>query len=93
MHRSQAKRYLIRVGLTWYHKALARYWWSDVFTMDEHFRDIRTRRDEPRGAVNFNKKAFQEMDTFSDFLFTDSGKLVLVGQFQREDVPGMYQLD
>lgn len=68
-------------------------WWSDIFLMDEHFRDIRTRRDERRGAAYFSKKAFHEIETLPAALFTKSGKLALAEQFREEGVPSMYQLD
>lgn len=65
-------------------------WWSDIYQMAEHFRDVRTRRDERRGAAYFRKKAFQSMETFAEALFTADGTLALPLRFEREGLPKMY---
>lgn len=68
-------------------------WWTDIYTMSEHFRDIRTRRDERRGAAFFRKRAFEDVSTLVDRLCDDDGNLRLVRQFEEEGVPVLYQLD
>lgn len=68
-------------------------WWSDIYQMAEHFRDIRTRRDEGRGAAYFSKRAFSEIVTLPECLTTDSGELQLVQRYRREGAPRMYQKD
>lgn len=68
-------------------------WWADIFTLDEHFRDIRMRRDEQRGAAYFSKKAFQEIDTLSNALISESGELALVERLAKDGIPAMYHRD
>ena len=46
-------------------------WWSDVYTMGEHFKSVRTRRDKMRGAAYFGKKPFYPMSTFVDAIMAD----------------------
>jgi hypothetical protein len=63
-------------------------WWTDVYRMEEHFKNVKQRRDENRGATYFGKKAFAEIDTFPD----DVDSSALVKQFKREGIPAMYRL-
>lgn len=67
-------------------------WWSDPYKMKDHFRSIRTRRDEMRGAAYFSKKAFSDMDTFVESLWGEED-FVLVEQFRNEGIPRMYFTD
>jgi hypothetical protein len=64
-------------------------WWSDVYTMAAHFKDVRMRRDESRGAAYFGKKAFSDIATLPDHLWGKRG-FALVERFRREGVPVMY---
>lgn len=66
-------------------------WWTDIYKMAENFRDIRTRRDEQRGAAYFKKAAFRDMDALMTELIDDSGELTLVTRFQREGMPDLYE--
>lgn len=66
-------------------------WWSDVYTMAAHFKEITTRRDEMRGAAFFNKKAFSPIDTFADAL-AGIKTWALVERFQREGIGPMYRI-
>lgn len=68
-------------------------WWSDIYTMAEHFTDVRMRRDESRGAAYFKKKAFSTIDTLPEALFDTSGKLALVERFKQEGIPVLYEAD
>ncbi len=68
-------------------------WWSDIYRMSEHFRDIRTRRDEQRGAAYFAKRAFAEIQTLPSEMATDTGDFVLVQRYRREGIPRMYHMD
>lgn len=66
-------------------------WWTDIYKMAENFRDIRTRRDEQRGAAYFKKAAFRDMDALKTELIDDTGELTLVTRFQREGMPDLYE--
>lgn len=68
-------------------------WWSDIYQMTEHFREVRMRRDEQRGAAYFHKRAFQNIDTLADSIVNDTGGLVLAELFRQRGVPQMYQAD
>jgi len=68
-------------------------WWTDIYLMSEHFRDIRIRRDEQRGAAYFKKAAFRDMEELVTALFTPSGDLALVERFGREGLPALYSTD
>lgn len=68
-------------------------WWSDIYTMGEHFKNVLQRRDENRGAAYFDKRAFQDISTFADALADDRGKLALVERYRREGLPAMYHTD
>jgi hypothetical protein len=65
-------------------------WWSDVYIMAEHFKAVRMRRDESRGAAYFGKKAFSDMESLPDHLWGESD-FALVERFRREGVPTMYR--
>jgi hypothetical protein len=67
-------------------------WWSDVYRMTEHFKSIRMRRDEQRGAAYFGKRAFAEISTFPGALWGEED-FALVEQFRREGIPPMYAAD
>ena len=67
-------------------------WWSDAYTMGEHFRSVRMRRDEMRGAAYFSKKAFSDIDTFVASLW-GKDDFALVERFRHEGVPRMYVAD
>jgi hypothetical protein len=64
-------------------------WWSDVYSMAEHFKAVRMRRDESRGAAYFGKKAFSDIDSLPDSLWGGRA-FVLVKRFRRDGVPTMY---
>jgi hypothetical protein len=64
-------------------------WWTDVFKMAEHFKSIKQRRDENRGAAYFGKKAFSPIETFADEI-ESNGKLTIVEEFKRAGIPTMY---
>lgn len=66
-------------------------WWSDVYTMAEHFKSVSMRRDEMRGAAYFSKKAFLPMDSLPDSL-EGAEDWKLVERFQREGILPMYRL-
>lgn len=68
-------------------------WWSDIYQMTGHFREIRMRRDEQRGAAYFSKRAFQSIETLSGALVNNDGELALVATFRQRGVPQMYQTD
>ena len=68
-------------------------WWTDIYLMSENFRDIRTRRDEQRGAAYFKKAAFRDMEELVTALFTPSGDLALVERFGCEGLPALYSTD
>lgn len=68
-------------------------WWTDIYQMAEHFRDVRMRRDERRGAAFFSKQAFHTIDSLPESLTTESGELSLVARFRREGVPVLYQAE
>lgn len=57
--------------------------------MAAHFKEIKTRRDEMRGAAFFNKKAFLPIETLAEAL-TGKNTWSLVERFQREGVVSMY---
>jgi hypothetical protein len=65
-------------------------WWSDVYTMAEHFKEMKNRRDEMRGAAYFNKKAFLPIDSFADALW-GAKTWALVERFQRDGILPMYR--
>lgn len=66
-------------------------WWSDIYQMTDHFREVRMRRDEQRGAAYFNKRAFQAIDTLPATLVTAVGELTLIETFKQRGIPPMYQ--
>ncbi|QNN23334.1 hypothetical protein HED60_13960 [Planctomycetales bacterium ZRK34] len=68
-------------------------WWTDIYRMAEHFRDVRIRRDERRGAAFFRKSAFEDVATLVDHICDDDANLRLVRQFKQKGVPELYQLD
>lgn len=68
-------------------------WWTDMYLMSEHFRDVKMRRDERRGAAYFKKKAFQDIDTFPSALFTEGGEIALAERYKREGAPALYRVD
>jgi hypothetical protein len=68
-------------------------WWSDIYQMTEHFRQVKMRRDEQRGAAYFGKRAFQDIASLPDALVAGGGELALVARYKREGVPDMYQRD
>lgn len=65
-------------------------WWTDIYSMSEHFSSIRMRRDERRGAAFYRKKAFLPIETLPDQLFNEEGDLTLVKRYQAEGLPNMY---
>ena len=65
-------------------------WWSDVYLMAEHFKAVRMRRDESRGAAYFGKKAFADIGSLPEKLWGGSDFL-LVERFRREGIPTMYR--
>lgn len=66
-------------------------WWTDVYRMADHFKSVRMRRDEMRGAAYFGKKAFEPIDTFADQLSDSAGNLRLVELFGRVGIPALYR--
>ncbi len=66
-------------------------WWTDVYRMTAHFKSVKQRRDENRGAAYFGKKAFEPIDTFPGAVWTGTS-LPLVDQFESEGIPEMYTL-
>jgi hypothetical protein len=66
-------------------------WWSDIYQMTEHFREVRMRRDEQRGAAYFGKRAFQSIETLANSLVNETGELTLVAMFRAGGIPRMYQ--
>jgi len=68
-------------------------WWSDIYQMTEHFREVRMRRDEQRGAAYFSKRAFQGIETLANSLVDETGELTLVAMFRAGGIPRMYQTD
>jgi hypothetical protein len=67
-------------------------WWSEVYVMAEHFKAVRMRRDESRGAAYFGKKAFSDIASLPDRLW---GKrdFALVERFRKEGIPKMYGIE
>jgi hypothetical protein len=65
-------------------------WWSDVYSMAEHFKSVKTRRDEMRGAAYFGKKAFSTMDTFVESLWGKED-FAIVERLRRDGIPNMYR--
>jgi hypothetical protein len=57
--------------------------------MAEHFKSVKTRRDEMRGAAYFGRKAFATMDGFADAL-QENGKFVIVEKYKAQGIPTMY---
>lgn len=68
---------------------IASLWWSDVYTMTEHFKELQRRRDEQRRAAYFGKKAFSTIDTFVDELWGTSD-FAIVERFRELGIPQMY---
>ncbi len=68
-------------------------WWSDVYTMGEQFKSVRTRRDEMRGAAYFSKKAFSTIDTFVEEELTSETGFPIVERYKSEGIPEMYHVD
>jgi hypothetical protein len=64
-------------------------WWSDVYSMTEHFKSVKMRKDENRGAAYFGKKAFNDMTTFATAA-ADLGPRGIVQRFKHEGIPEMY---
>ena len=62
-------------------------WWTDVYKMAEHFKSVKQRRDEQRGAAYFGKKAFSEIDTFP----ADVQAMALVNRFRQDGIVPMYR--
>lgn len=50
-------------------------WWTDIYRMAIHFKNVRLRRDERRGAAYFGKRAFSPIDTFVEELYDQDGAL------------------
>jgi hypothetical protein len=69
---------------------IAGLWWSDVSTMGEHFKKVQQRADEKRGAAYFDRKAFDQIDTFPDAVGGKAGA-TLTKRFRREGVPQLYR--
>jgi len=67
-------------------------WWTDVYRMAAHFKEVRMRRTEMRGAAYFSKKAFLPIDDLPDALMGDQD-FALVERFAREGVPELYRID
>lgn len=67
-------------------------WWTDIYKMAENFRDIRTRRDEQRGAAYFKKAAFHDMAVLKTELFDEAGELALALRFRQQGLPALYEL-
>lgn len=65
-------------------------WWSDVYRMAEHFKSVKMRRDEMRGAAYFGKKAFLPMDTFVESLPGEKD-FAIVERMRRDGIPEMYR--
>jgi hypothetical protein len=65
-------------------------WWSDVYVMAEHFKAVRMRRDESRGAAYFGKRAFSDIASLADHLW-GKGDFALVERFRQEGLPTMYR--
>lgn len=61
-------------------------WWTDVYKMAEHFKSVKQRRDEQRGAAYFGKKAFADIATFPAEVHSKA----LVARFKKEGIPQMY---
>jgi hypothetical protein len=53
----------------------------------EHFKSVKQRRDEQRGAAYFGKKAFAGIETFP----ADVQAMSLVNRFKREGIVPMYR--
>lgn len=68
-------------------------WWTDIYQMAEHFRDVRMRRDERRGAAFFAKRAFHTIDSLPDALVTEAGELALVARYRQDGVPTLYHAE
>jgi hypothetical protein len=66
-------------------------WWTDIFQLAEHFRDVKMRRDENRGAAYFAKGAFHDMSELASSLFNGAGHLSLVERLRREGLPTLYR--
>jgi hypothetical protein len=62
-------------------------WWTDVYRMGQHFKAVKKRADENRGAAYFGKKAFAAIDTFP----ADVQAMALVNRFKKEGIPQMYR--
>jgi len=67
-------------------------WWSDIYEPTEQFREVRTRRDEQRGAAYFSKRAFHEIESLPPALNAETGELAIVLRYKREGVPPLYRL-
>jgi hypothetical protein len=62
-------------------------WWTDVYRMAAHFKSVKKRADENRGAAYFGKKAFSEMATFP----ADVQAMSLVACFKKDGIQPMYR--
>lgn len=62
-------------------------WWTDVYRMAEHFKSVKQRRDENRGAAYFGKKAFEEIGTLEKDISSDR----LLKQYKRQKPGPMYK--
>jgi len=67
-------------------------WWSDVYRMTEHFKQVRMRRMEMRGAAYFSKKAFLPIEEFPEALMGQTD-FALIERFQREGIPQLYRVE
>jgi hypothetical protein len=67
-------------------------WWSDVYTMAQHFKAVRMRRDESRGAAYFGKRAFSDITSLPDHLWGEHD-FALLERFQREGIPALYHTE
>jgi len=66
-------------------------WWSDVYRMAEHFKEVRMRRTEVRGAAYFSKRAFTPIEELPQTLM-GANDFALVERFRSEGVPELYRL-
>lgn len=65
-------------------------WWSDVYRMAEHFKSVKTRRDEMRGAAYFDKRAFSPIETFVEEELVGYADLPIIQRYKEGGIPQMY---
>jgi len=65
-------------------------WWTDLFSMRDHFKGSKTRPRETRIAAYYDVRMFQQMDEFIEHLRRD-GPQQLRERIEAEGVPQLYR--